>query len=151
MGYVREDGFTLIELVMLLVILGLVGVAIMPKFNVGGINVNAVAVQLRSDVRYAQEIAMSKYKTKSITFSPYQSGYSFSPSDPTDPPVTQSRIPANSKVSITDTSNGVSPVTFTFNSLGEPIVGAGGWVRLSGGGVTKTVNIEAITGRVVVQ
>ena len=151
MRYLKEDGFTLVELVMVLVILGLVGVAVIPKFNVAGTNVSTVATQLRSDVRYAQEIAMSKHKVKSITFSPYQSSYSFSPPDPTDPSVTQRRLPANSRVSITDTSNGGSPVTFAFNSLGEPTVGAGGWVRLSGGGVTKTITVEAKTGRAVIQ
>ncbi|MFQ5861922.1 MAG: hypothetical protein ACE5IC_02265 [Candidatus Brocadiales bacterium] len=151
MRYLKEGGFTLLELIMLLVVLGLVALVVQPKFNVSGTNVSAVARQIQSDIRYAQEIAMSKSKAKSITFTPDQSSYSFSPSDPTDPPATQQRIPAKTRVSIDSTSNGSSPVTFTFNSLGEPISGAGDWVRLNGGGVTKTITVEARTGRAIIQ
>jgi type II secretory pathway pseudopilin PulG len=151
MRCLKGDGFTLIELVMLLAVLGLAGVAIMPRFNVGGTNVSIVARQIRSDILYTQEIAMSKFKAKSITFTPNQSSYSFSPSDYTDPPSTRSGMPAKSGVSVTSTSSGSGPVTFTFNSLGEPTAGAGAWVRLSGGGVSKTVIVQAGTGRAIIQ
>ncbi len=146
-----EGGFTLIELVMVMAILGLAGIAIVPKFNAAGMNVSVVARQIQSDIRYTQEIAMSKFKAKSVTFTPNQGSYSLSPSDPTDPPATRLRMPTKSGVSIESTSNGSSSITVTFNSLGEPTAGAGGWVRLSGGGLTKTVSVEARTGRAIIQ
>lgn len=154
MRCLKEEGFTLIELIMAIVILGITTALIIPRLtNVGGANVGVVARQIQSHIRYAQEIAMSKYKAKGITFTPGQRDYSFSPADdPTDPPATQRRIPSNSRVSIDSTSNGANPVTFTFNSLGEPTSVAGSSVTLrSSGGETRTITIQARTGRVIIQ
>ncbi len=59
----HSKGFTMIELVMALVISGIVAAVALPRFdNISDIDVYNAARQVESDIRYAQELAMSNFK-----------------------------------------------------------------------------------------
>jgi MSHA pilin protein MshC len=127
-----SPGFTLIELIMVIVLIGILAVSIMPKFvDTSAISLHGGAAMIAADIRYAQELAMSTNQPKSITFTNGVSSYDT---------VDGRTINLPSNVSI------LTGATFNFNTLGKPT--AGGLVTISAGGPTKTINVESDTGNV---
>ena len=61
-------GFTLIELVMVIVLLGVLAALVSMRMPGDGINVGAQAEQLASDIRYTQSLAMSRGQRFRINF-----------------------------------------------------------------------------------
>jgi hypothetical protein len=92
---------------------------------------------IASDIRYAQEFAMANRVSKSVTFTSGSSNYTFAPTNTLDP---SGRLPSG----ITSRDN----YTITFNSLGEPIAGGGGSVRVWDGVQTGTISVVNYTGKV---
>ena len=57
----NQKGFTLIELVMVLVLMGVIAVIVAPKLgDVTGTKASAFKDKLKADIRYAQNIAMTR-------------------------------------------------------------------------------------------
>ncbi|HAK60447.1 MAG TPA: hypothetical protein DCO77_08710, partial [Nitrospiraceae bacterium] len=57
----NHKGFTLIELVMILVLVGIIAAVAVPRMSdVTGTNASAFAGKLRADIRYAQNLAMTE-------------------------------------------------------------------------------------------
>ena len=126
-------GFTLIELIMVAVLIGILAVSIVPKFvDTSAISLQGGAAMVAADIRYTQELAMSTYSPKTITFTTNDTFYTVNSQTMNLPP----------RVSIS------SGATFTFNSLGEPTAGGGSSVQITAGGSTKTITVESYTGRV---
>lgn len=133
-------GMTLIEIIMIMVIIGILSVFLIPKFNLDYSSeaaLNGAAYLIASDIRYVQEFAMANKVSKSVLFTSGSSVYTFSPTHNLDP---SGKLPSG----VTITNN----FTVTFNSLGEPTTGGGGSVTISGGGQTKTVSVVNYTGKV---
>jgi len=143
-----SKGFTLIEVIAIMIIVGILAAFLMPRIDFTlstTVSVDGAAYIVASDIRYVQECAMANRVSKTIRFVIGQSAYTF---DATVPP-TNSLDPSGqlpSGVTITNTST--NPYIVTFNSLGEPIVGGGGWLTVSGGGMPKTINVTTYTGKV---
>ena len=91
-----------------------------------------------ADIRYTQELAMSTHDSKTVAFTQDSSTYTLKNSD--DSVIRTVELP--SRVTVSSSS-----ITFTFNSLGEP-VGGGGSVTIEAGGNPKTITVESYTGRV---
>jgi len=143
----HSKGFTVIELVVVIVIIGILAATVIPRINFGSISsqtsVAGAANIVRSDIRYAQEWAMANMAEKSIVLYQNSSTYTFSPvSAGMDPP---GRLPRGFTIVTIGTT-----VTFTFNSLGEPsTIPAGVWtVSVSDGTTTIPINITQYTGEV---
>lgn len=65
----KRAGFTLIELVMVMIILGIIGVAVLaPKQNLAGIRQTQALLKIKSDLRYAQGYALSTQKRTLVSF-----------------------------------------------------------------------------------
>ena len=127
-----SPGFTLIELIMVIVLIGILAVSVVPKFiDTSAISLHGAAAMIAADIRYAQELAMGTNQPESITFTNGASSYDT---------VDGRTINLPSNVSI------LTGATFDFNTLGEPT--AGGLVTISAGGPTKTINVESDTGNV---
>jgi hypothetical protein len=90
-----------------------------------------------SDIRYAQEFAMANRVSKTVTFTSNSSTYTFDPTNTLDP---SGRLPSG----ITSRDNYI----ITFNSLGEPIVGGDGSVRVWDGVRTRSISVLNYTGKV---
>jgi prepilin-type N-terminal cleavage/methylation domain-containing protein len=135
----NERGFTLIELVSVLLFLGILAAVVMPAFNTGGISVETAANAIEADLRMAQELAMSRETSASvgITFTNGSNTYTL-----TDPA---------GAFSVTRTFTGAVTIssggTISFNRFGEPAVISS--VQITAGGQTKTITVEQFTGRVI--
>jgi hypothetical protein len=122
-----------------MVIIGRLSAVVIAKWTsahnikVGGGTANMIA----SDIRYAQEFAMANRVSKSVVFISGISVYTFNPTSPFD---STGQLPSGVTVG--------GNFTITFNSLGEPALGGGGSVTVSGGGQTKTISIVNYTGKV---
>ena len=134
-------GMTMIEVIVVMMIIGILAAVFIPKLDLSTTtstaSVDGAAYMVASDVRYAQEFAMANRVSKTITFTSGSSTYAFSPTNTLDP---SGRLPSG----ITSRDN----YTITFNSLGEPITGGAGSVRVWDGVRTKTISVVDYTGKV---
>lgn len=65
----NEKGFTLIELVMILVLIGIISAVIVPRFgNVSETKAGALKDKLKADIRYAQNLAMTQNQRYRVYF-----------------------------------------------------------------------------------
>ena len=148
----RADGFTLIELVAVMVILATLGAVALPRFAHNDATVPAQADQLGRVIRHAQAMAMSQGRSLTVDV---QSATSYAISDGiTATPV---RDPAGEEQSYTL----INAVTLAgtdvrFDSLGRPLNGAAlantarSWTLTGSGGNTASVSLQPVTGFVSV-
>jgi prepilin-type N-terminal cleavage/methylation domain-containing protein len=126
-------GFTLVELIMVVVLISILAVSVVPKLvDTSAISLQGGAAMVVADIRYTQELAMGTHTPKTITFVTNDTFYT----------VNSQTMNLPSRVSIS------SGATFTFNSLGEPTTGGGSSVEIQAGSSTKTITVESYTGRV---
>ena len=126
-------GFTLVEIIMVVVLMGILAVSVVPKFvDTSAFSLAGGAAMATADIRYTQELAMGTHNSKTIVFTTSNNYYT----------VNSQTVNLPSKVTIS------SGATFTFNSLGEPTAGGGSSVTLSAGAEAKTITVESYTGRV---
>ena len=131
-GAASSQGFTIIELIMVVVLIGILAVSVVPKFmDTSAISLQGGAAMVVADIRYTQELAMGTHAPKTITFTTSDTFYT----------VNSQTMNLPSRVSIS------SGATFTFNSLGEPTTGGGSSVEIQAGSSTKTITVESYTGR----
>ncbi len=139
----QSKGFTLIEVILIMVIIGILAATVVPRidFTISTTaSVDGAAYIVASDIRYAQEWAMANRVSKTITFTSGSLVYTFGPPSNMDP---SGQLPEG----ITITSD----FTITFNSLGEPIATTPPgitFVEVSGGGRSITINVAIYTGQV---
>lgn len=153
-----NKGFTLIELVMILVLIGIIAAVAVPRLgDVTGMKSSSFADKLRADIRYAQNLAMTenqRYRVYvNIAPAPAPAGYAVA--NDTDGDGTWGEAgefaadPAGSgNLSITLNAGEyagitVAPNTFVeFDALGRPTVGGGTVLTLSPGGATITITAQ---------
>jgi len=163
----RKQGFTLIELVMLIVIIGIVVLVAMPKAVTSqAVRLEAACQKIASDLRYAQGMALAQQVRFGISFDPVSEAYfvyrvnigtvAMDPQTRNDFNVSFVTLNEFKGIDIASTnfSNKIE-----FDSAGAPYDGNG--VILSSQGVitlqaqagaySRTVRIEAKTGKVSVQ
>ena len=143
----NKKGFTLIEVIAVMIIVGILAAFLMPRidFRVSGVaSVGGAANMVASDIRYVQECAMANRVSKTVRFVIGQSAYTF---DATVPSTSMLDPSGQLPPGVTITNNSTNPYIVTFNSLGEPIVGGAGWVEVTGGGQTKRITVENYTGK----
>lgn len=146
----HSKGFTLIELITVLVILGVLAAYVLPRWSPGDNTVAAQADRLACDLRHAQALAMNQRRPLSFDI---QSATAYRVTDSgapvTDPATMQAfQVTLDNSVSLTGSDT-------DFDSLGRPV--AGGTLlavprvfTLSGSSRTATVTLSAVTGFVSV-
>ncbi|MBF0283069.1 MAG: prepilin-type N-terminal cleavage/methylation domain-containing protein [Magnetococcales bacterium] len=137
---VRDGGFTIIELIMVIVIAGVMTAVVVARWPGSELEVYPLAHTLGQNVRYAQSLAMSHTGNFSIR-NLGANGYQILDA-------TNSTVHPNSNVTLTGGAN-ISAFNITFNSLGTP--SAAGNISISANGATARVLVTATTGAVTVQ
>ena len=146
-------GFSLIELVSVMVILATIAALAAPRFVHHDATVPAQADQLGRIVRHAQALAMSQGRPLTVDV---QSATSYVITDGATPTPSTIRDPSG-QLQAFSLQNGVtlSGADLEFDSLGRPISGSNlvtntlNWT-LNGGSNTATVSVQAVTGFVSV-
>jgi len=135
-----SQGFTIIELIMVVVLISILAVSVVPKFmDTSAISLQGGAAMAVADIRYTQELAMSTstHAAKSITFAADDDFYM----------VASQRMDLPSRVTVECVSG---TGEFKFNSLGEPIIGGGELVKIKAGDNCKAISVVDGTGNVSV-
>lgn len=128
-------GFTLVEVVIVLLVLAILAIAIVPRFLTGPEFTAATAAEVvASDIRAVQSAAMFRGIPRSIIF------------DGTDTYTAQGLFP---EVRVLRQGTTAGPRTITFNSFGEPTAGVGSFSVVNGATV-KLISVTALTGKVTV-
>ena len=111
-------GFTTVELIIVVVVAGIMMAIALPKLadTINSADLYGAARQVKSDIRYTQEAAMSRYRKTTITFNSNSNTYTITASGYSE----SKELPARSRAIFDSTS---TAFIFTFNSSGEPIVG----------------------------
>jgi len=130
-----QRGFTLIEAIMVVVIIGILATALVYKFSSSQSgDVIVASDQLIADIQYVQARAMGIGTQQSISFFVGSPVYNL--------PGEQKRLPGG----ITVTGTTLPGNILTFNTLGEPTFGMGD--RTITLAQTRTLTVYAITGKV---
>jgi MSHA pilin protein MshC len=153
----NHRGFTLIELVVVIALIGIMAVFVAPRFvNVSSLNAAAFADKLRADIRYAQNLAMTRNQRYRVYVNtapaPTPNGYAVvnvstgvvAP-DPAGRGTLSITLNAGQYAGITVNT---PPGGFVeFNSLGASTAGADVTIMVNGD-ATLTVTITTQTGAV---
>ena len=161
---IGQKGFTLIELVLVIVIMGIMGLVVIPRIDLGGDRASAAARKIVSDIRYAMQLSNTTRVIHGVVFTPgsYTVFQNDDPANSTRNPETGNgflvMMGGDFEGVVLSPSLGVGANTdvVKFNSLGRPFrrdgtpidtVG-GNQIVVAGGSVIKTVTIEPVTGKV---
>ena len=144
----HAEGFSTMELIMVVVIAGIMMAVALPKLGVvNTIDLESVTRQIKSDIRYTQEMAMSKYKKATITFDSNLDTYTITSTGSSE----SKELPERSKAIFNAVGTGTTNLVFTFNSSGEPVTGEGGTLRITSEGSYNEIMVENMTGRATIQ
>ena len=152
----KMSAFTIIELVIVIVILGIIGGVVFIRWPSDAVTVEAQAQQLVNDVRYIQFLAHTRNTSYRINFSTNQ--YSFTETDgvtAVNHPATENNvISLDTGIMISD--SGLPKHFIVFNRKGVPYTDAGvttvlssnATIKLTGSSGSKVVTISPETGKV---
>ena len=135
----KEDGFTLLELIMVIIIIAILSWVAIQKYPTTEISLETAADMIRSDIRSVQALAMAKHTAKILTFG--SNSYTFD-----DLSETKQRNLAN--IFDAPLTISASNTTIEFNSLGEPTRDQDDTISITNGSSTKILTILQYTGRV---
>ena len=140
-----SQGFTLAELVIVIVVAAILAAIAIPQFNLREIDAAWFHEQVRSGVRYAQRTAVAQRRCVFVSVTPTQLSLIYG--DPSCAiTATAVRDLATNQAFVltapTGVTLGAAPNPFSFNGLGQPSAAAS--VSVDG----KTVTVNAETGYV---
>ena len=147
-------GFSLIELVVVIVLLGIVAAVAMPRLQGGsGFDERGFRDQVMAALRYAQKSAVAARRTVCADFSasPAQVSFRISTAYPAADCTTGSALigPTSSALVVTATGNtsfAALPASIIFDAAGRP--GSGATINVSGLPASLAITVEAETGYV---
>jgi len=138
-----QRGFTLMELIMVIIIMGALSAVAYSRLNTDHFDVVAAAGELVQAIRFAQDKSMSHSGGSNYQVSISGTGYQVTRAgSPVVNPVTGSSPYTESWSGIAiDTST-----TIVFDAYGDPGLGAPLTITLSKGADSATVTVEDVTG-----
>lgn len=138
-----DSGFTLTELVMVMVIASILAAVAASKINTQSFQTEGFANRAAAMVRYAQKVAISQRRTVFVVISGNTLSLCYTDSGCGTPV----REPPGTGAFSYGAPSGVtlSGATFSYNALGKP--SAGGTITVTGD-VARTLTVEAETGYV---
>jgi MSHA pilin protein MshC len=146
----RTEGYSLIELIMVIVMTGIITAVALPRLTgFSGVDAYSAAKQVKADIRYTQELAVSKFRKTTIIFDADTYTYRITSSG-TNPTLLNRALPPSSKATFNAVDDGTTGLVYTFNSYGEPdpTEGADDILKISTPGSSERIQVEPMTGRV---
>ena len=150
----RRAGFTLMEMCVMLVIIGIVGAMVLAMAGNQGLGPEAAARMLAADLRYAQTHAVTYRQSVKVVFDDANSAYSILDSsdqlliNPVNKKDYRVVLDAGNGFAGLVTVNDFTDSTLTFSATGVP--DAGGSVQMAVGSETRTVTVRDVTGNVYI-
>lgn len=154
-------GFTLVELIMVIVIMGVLAVYAMPRmFNSQDFYAKGFHDETMAYLRYAQKTAIAQRRTVCVTFGTNSLTLAVATAEATADCTSAATPFAGPKGESPPTLTAKTPVTYSasppvalnFNGLGQPTTSAGVVLTdprsMQVSGVSKTIAVEAATGYV---
>ncbi len=163
----RARGYTLVEVLVVVVILGIAGAMVVPSFGQTGVlRVQAGVRSVVSDITQAQSDSIAYQRGRGIVFHPGQNRYTVvelkttavdEALDGLDTVVFNTNEYGDCLITAASFGTGNGPI-LAFDELGSPVNppgggggnSVGGYVEITGSGQTYRVNVDAFTGRVTV-
>lgn len=138
---IRVRGYSLLELVVVLVVAGILAAVAIPRFNQPEIDASWFQTQLTAGLRYAQRQAVAQRRTVYVFVTANSMELCYSSTSPCALANAVSDMASGNPYKLTAPSGvTLTPVSFSFNSLGQPSAGS---TILVG-----SVKVEAETGYV---
>jgi MSHA pilin protein MshC len=155
----NHKGFTLTELVMVIVLIGIIAAFVAPQLgNVSATKAGVFASKLQADVRYAQNLAMTRNQRTRVTFRMVPNGYDVTlggnpVADPARGGNLSVTLNTGDYVGVNLSFIGFTGSYVEFDSLGVPYDGGGTLaaaksVTVTGGGSSYNVTVQPQTGAV---
>lgn len=142
-------GFTLAELVIVVLIIGILAAVTAPKFadTLHGTRAEAAAKRIKVDLGYVRQAAISQSSALTVSFTSVSDGYSIPGlpdlNHPSKPYAVALNSPPYNAVLISVALGGDENVQF--DRFGRP--DSGGVITVESGGYQKTVTIDPETGK----
>lgn len=140
-------GFTLIELIMVMVIVGILAIAVAPRFfDANLFKSRGFADQVQATLRYAQKEAIAQHRYVCVTFPANSISLAIGATAACGTPLLS---PTGGAYVITAPSGitfAAVPTAFSFNALGQPNPNAKQIISINGS--SNSITIEAETGYV---
>ncbi|MBT3182320.1 MAG: prepilin-type N-terminal cleavage/methylation domain-containing protein [Deltaproteobacteria bacterium] len=140
----HRGGFTVLELVITISLLVILSTAAMVGISVTGTEIDSVSKILRSNIQYAQDMAMtngSSYGMRSIDSTSYEI-FDGTPGTPAVSPLTNNDL----VVDMSPVQFFGSVTTITFDSNGIPDNSANETIQLTEGDHSRTLTVSSDTG-----
>jgi prepilin-type N-terminal cleavage/methylation domain-containing protein len=155
-----HSGFTLVELVAVILILGVLAFSVVPRFlDKGSIDASAMAEQLANDIRYTQSLGMTSGQRNRINLTPTTYQITTSAGAPVAHPATGSTAAISlGNVSLSGYNPPLTNSYIAFDGKGIPytdvsgiVLAAPATITLNSAGNTRQIVVSPTTGRVIVQ
>ncbi|MCX7627448.1 MAG: prepilin-type N-terminal cleavage/methylation domain-containing protein [Methylophilaceae bacterium] len=126
----RQWGFTLVELIVMMVIMGVLAAYVGAKLNLASHDAAGHAETIKASIRLAQKLAIARRANVTVTLTP-------------DVAVGGDTYAKPNGVSVSG-----APPSITFDGLGRPSITAVASITVSGGDVSRLICVEPVTGYV---
>jgi type II secretory pathway pseudopilin PulG len=152
----RREGFTFIEMILIVTIVGIVGVTAQAFFSgIEEYRLDGAARKIASDIRYAQERAVEGHDDYSIAFDTSRNLYALYTMSPSAALLKDPLTRENFIVDLDDdgyagvtmkTASFGGKVSLTFDKMGVP--SSGGSLTIQSGNLSRAITVLAETGLV---